>query len=175
MGLISWAESIPDSVPATFTRATLTLYRLNATDAPAVYDTLEIAPVTITWNEAKATWLTRAIGKLWSTSGGDVDASLAVVIRAEDIPNLCAGAADSAVVFDITPIVTAWRDHAVNSYGVRLAWKGRVAPAIRFHDNAAPEALRPVLTIETVTIRRPRVIGVIRRRVGPIGGRVRRG
>ncbi len=174
-GLISWAESIPDSVPATFTRATLTLYRLNATDAPAVYDTLEIAPVTITWNEAKATWLSRATGKIWSTPGGDVDTSLAVVIRAEDIPNLCSGAVDSAVVLDITPIVTAWRDHAVGSFGVRLAWKGMGAPAIRFHDNSAPEALRPALTIETITIRRPRVIGLIRRRVGPIGGWVRHG
>ncbi len=175
VGLVSWAESIPDSVPATFTRATLTLYRLNATDAPAVYDTLEIAPVTITWNEAKATWLSRAAGKTWSASGGDVDTSLAVVIRAEDIPNLCSGAADSAVTFDITPTVVAWRDHAVGSFGVRLAWKNGVAPAIRFHDNAAPEALRPVLTIETVTIRRPRVIGLIRRAFGPTGGWVRRG
>jgi hypothetical protein len=175
VGLISWAESIPDSVPATFTRATLTLYRLNGTDAPAVYDTLEIAPLTVNWTEATATWMNRATGKLWTTSGGDVNASLAVLIRAESIPNICSGPADSAVTFDITPIVTAWRDHAVGSFGVRLAWKGMGAPAIRFHDNAAAEALRPVLTIETITIRRPRVIGLIRRAFGPTGGWVRRG
>ena len=107
VGLVTWAASIADSIVGTLDSAAVTLYRLNS-DHPGANDSLEIAPLVVSWNESGATWLNRAPKKPWSDPGGDVDASLAVVVRAADIPGLYAGALDAPVTIPITPIVAAW-------------------------------------------------------------------
>ena len=145
VGLVTWAASIADSIVGTLDSAAVTLYRLNS-DHPGANDSLEVAPLTASWNESGATWLNRAPKKPWTDPGGDVDASLAVVVRAADIPGLYAGALDAPVTIPITPIVAAWKA-GTPVYGIRLAWRTGSSPIVRFHDNNDLEGVRPVLTV----------------------------
>ena len=145
VGLVTWAASIADSIVGTLDSAAVTLYRLNS-DHPGANDSLEIAPLTASWNESGATWLNRAPKKPWADPGGDVDASLAVVFRAADIPGLYSGGLDAPVTIPITPIVAAWQA-GTPVYGIRLAWRTGSSPIVRFHDNNDLEGVRPVLTV----------------------------
>ena len=79
VGLVAWAVSIADSIVGTLDSAAVTLYRLNS-DHPGANDSLEVAPLVVSWNESGATWLNRAPKKPWADPGGDVDPSLAVVV-----------------------------------------------------------------------------------------------
>ena len=169
VGLVTWAASIADSIVGTLDSAAVTLYRLNS-DHPGANDSLEVAPLTASWNESGATWLNRATKKPWAEVGGDVDTSLAVVVRAADIPGLYAGSLDAPVTIPITPIVQAWKA-GTPVYGIRLAWRTGSSPVVRFHDNNDLEGVRPLLTVFGHTIRRPLMIGVRRGR-GVQPGRV---
>jgi hypothetical protein len=144
-GLVTWTASIADSIVGSVDSAAVTLYRLDSSH-PGANDSLEIAPLVASWNEAGATWLNRSSKKPWTDPGGDVDESLAVVVRAADIPGLYAGGLDDPVTLPITPIVQAWMA-GTPVYGIRLAWRTGSSPVVRFHDNNDLEAVRPVLTL----------------------------
>jgi hypothetical protein len=145
VALLTWAASIADSIVGTVDSAAVTLYRLDSSH-PGANDSLEIAPLVASWNEGAATWLNRSAKKPWVDPGGDVDESLAVVVRAADIAGLYAGGLDDPVTIPITPIVEAWKA-GTPVYGLRLAWRTGSSPVVRFHDNNDLESVRPVLTV----------------------------
>jgi hypothetical protein len=145
VGLLTWTANIAGAVVGVIDSASISLFRLT-TEHPGANDSLEIAPLVASWNEAGATWLNRSSKKPWADPGGDVDESLAVVVRAADIAGLYAGGLDDPVSIPITAIVRAWKA-GTPIYGLRLAWRTGSSPVVRFHDNNDLEFVRPVLTV----------------------------
>ncbi len=157
VGVLTWAESVPDSILKTVESATLHLYRVNATDHAGSADSFTVEPVTASWVESQTTWLNRSSRKVWLTAGGMVDPAHGVTVAAGDVPGLDGGAVNGHVMLDVTPVVQAWKDQAVGYYGLRLSWKTGSSPAIRFQANEADVLYRPRLSVVGIRVRHSRM------------------
>lgn len=122
-------------------KAYLTLYCSSVVTAtPAFY----LLPISGSWIESEATWISATAAAMWSTAGGTTQ-------TAAVSNNVTVNTASKYYSFEITPsFVQSWIDTPAGNFGVLVRAvdeSSSANEAIFATDNSATPAMRPKLTI----------------------------